>query len=351
MDSYSVTEKAKCAAWYECCTSVVEVQRKFHAEYGRNRKVPDGRTIRRWHELLLTTGSVVTVKRRRSSSARTEENDSRVIEHFEDHPNTSIRRAASSLDMSRSTVQRILHDHHWHPYKVQVVQKLYEEDRENRLQFAQEELARIDADPMHLAELTWSDEAHFHLDGGVNRHNCRFWAQENPHWVKEESMHSPRTTVWAAIWHSGLYGPFFFDETVNKDRYLQMLKSEFWPMVQADGRSNSIIFMQDGAPPHWGLPVRNWLNDQMSQRWMGRGSPNMPWPPRSPDLTPCDFFLWGFLKSKVYQTRPSTIPELKEKITTAFQEVTSEMCQQTAVSYRERLQLVIDNDGGHVEVC
>ena len=87
---------------------------------------------------------------------------------------------------------------------------------------------------MHLAELTWSDEAHFHLDGGVNRHNCLYWAPENPQWVVEQSLHSPRTTAWAAIWQGGVYGPFFFDGTVNKERYLQMLQKEFWPVVVAE---------------------------------------------------------------------------------------------------------------------
>ena len=81
--------------------------------------------------------------------------------------------------MSRSTIQRILHGLEWHPYKVQIVQRLYEEDFKNRLEFAQEELMRIHADPTHLAELTWSDEAHFHLDGGVNRHNCSYWSPES----------------------------------------------------------------------------------------------------------------------------------------------------------------------------
>ena len=38
------------------------------------------------------------------------------------------------------------------------------------------------------------------------------------------------------------------------------------------------------------------------------------WPPRSPDLTPCDFFLWGYLKSKVYQTAPSDIQDLTQRI-------------------------------------
>ena len=52
----------------------------------------------------------------------------RVEQHFEEDPHTSIRRAAHVLDMSRSTVQRILHGLKWHPYKVQIVQRLYEED-------------------------------------------------------------------------------------------------------------------------------------------------------------------------------------------------------------------------------
>ena len=54
---------------------------------------------------------------------------------------------------------------------------------------------------------------------------------------------------------------------------------------------NNVIFMQDEAPPHWGLQVQEWLNETPTLRWMGHGSPNMPWPPRSPDLTPYDYFM------------------------------------------------------------
>jgi inhibitor of nuclear factor kappa-B kinase subunit alpha len=38
------------------------------------------------------------------------------------------------------------------------------------------------------------------------------------------------------------------------------------------------------------------------------------WPARSPDLNPCDFYLWGNLKQKVYKTNPNTIEEPKENI-------------------------------------
>jgi len=38
------------------------------------------------------------------------------------------------------------------------------------------------------------------------------------------------------------------------------------------------------------------------------------WPARSPDLSPCDFFLWGYLKEKVFKIRPRSLEDLKERI-------------------------------------
>ena len=49
-----------------------------------------------------------------------------------------------------------------------------------------------------------------------------------------------------------LFGKFFFLETVNSERYLEMLSSQFWPSVQQQNLQNDLIFMQDGAPSHWG---------------------------------------------------------------------------------------------------
>ncbi|GBM20352.1 hypothetical protein AVEN_195900-1 [Araneus ventricosus] len=50
--------------------------------------------------------------------------------------------------------------------------------------------------------------------------------------------------------------------------------------------------------------VRDFLNRELPHRWRGRAGlddiPLLPWPLRSPDLTPCDFFLWGHVKDKVY---------------------------------------------------
>ena len=50
------------------------------------------------------------------------------------------------------------------------------------------------------------------------------------------------------------------------------------------------IFHQDGAAAHYSLRVRTWLHNKRPENWIGRGGP-VEWPARSPDLTPCDFFL------------------------------------------------------------
>jgi len=44
----------------------------------------------------------------------------------------------------------------------------------------------------------------------------------------------------------------------------------------------------------------------------------MQWPPRSPDLTPCEFFLWGFVKDTVFvPPLPANLQDLRNRITAA----------------------------------
>ncbi|CAH0395505.1 unnamed protein product [Bemisia tabaci] len=72
------------------------------------------------------------------------------------------------------------------------------------------------------------------------------------------------------------------------------------------------IFQQDGAPPHYALAVRAYLHNEFPGRWIGRRGP-IEWPPRSPDLSPLDFFLWGHLISVIYQTTPANLAELRQR--------------------------------------
>jgi hypothetical protein len=62
--------------------------------------------------------------------------------------------------------------------------------------------------------------------------------------------------------------------------------------------SRELHFMHDGAPAHFSLISRRYLNRKFPGRWIGRGGP-IAWPLRSSDLNPLDFFLWRHLKSLV----------------------------------------------------
>ena len=57
------------------------------------------------------------------------------------------------------------------------------------------------------------------------------------------------------------------------------------------------------------------------------------WPPRLPDLNPCDFFLWGYLKAKVYEQRPQTLEALKEAIRQEVAAITPEMILKVMDNY------------------
>ncbi|GBM23639.1 hypothetical protein AVEN_117389-1 [Araneus ventricosus] len=112
-----------------------------------------------------------------------------------------------------------------------------------------------------------------------------------------------------------IVGPFLFEEIgpsgpvackVNETRYESLLLNQLIPALQQRGCVESTIFMQDGAPPHIATPLKQLLNLHFrNDRIISRHFPTT-WPPRSLDLNPCDFWLWGYLKHVVYGVRLRT---------------------------------------------
>ena len=106
------------------------------------------------------------------------------------------------------------------------------------------------------------------------------------------------------------------------------LLQELYVAPQLEEFQPWIIFQQDGAPPHWGSYVRRFLDATFPNRWIGRDGPT-PWPPRSPDITPLDFLLWGFVKDKVFSTPIPDTTNLNARITDAFAAITKDMLGNT----------------------
>ena len=111
-----------------------------------------------------------------------------------------------------------------------------------------------------------------------------------------------------------------------------------------------LYFQQDGAPAHYAVSVRKWLDEQFPDRWIDRRG-FVEWPARSPDLTPLDFFLWGILKnqSSKISDKPKTVNNLKENIINALKDITLEMCKKVTDSIIKRCHHCIANNGLHFE--
>jgi len=79
----------------------------------------------------------------------------------------------------------------------------------------------------------------------------------------------------------------------------------------------------------------------MSHRFTERHEGGKLWPPHSPDINPCDFFLCGFLKGKVFQRRPENVAQLRAHIVKLCRAFSEDLCRKVVTNARVRLQEVV----------
>lgn len=269
----------------------------------------------------------------RQRTGRSDENIEKVKTIIQETPTKSVRNVFREVDsnISSSSVYRILkYDLKFTPYKISIMQHLKD------------------------TVIWFSDEAHFTLDGHVNKQNMRFWGTSKPDFYAERPLHSSKITVWAALSSTGIIGPFFYEEdgettTVTSQRYLTILKTKFLPKLRRRYvEMNNVWFQQDGATPHTAKIVLEWLAEKFGEHFISLRS-NIEWPPHSPDLNPLDFFLWGYLKDRVYSPPPQDTSALKMSIRREIQRITVDSCKNVIRNFRDRMRLVTEKHGGHLE--
>ena len=296
------------------------------------------------------TGSVADDKRTgRPVTTTTAENQERVAQHLVETPETSTRRGGLELDLSHTSYRRIVKRLKFKPYIPRVIHGLLEDDPDRRLQYCEMMLDEYRHDDTLFSRIIFSDEAQFKLNGLVNRHNSVYYDTVNPHITYEQQLNQPGVIVWAGMSSFGMFGPYFFEGNVTGEAYLNMLRDYFVPGLRntyEQAEFDTCYFQQDGAPPHYTLAVRNYLEEQFQGRVIGRRG-NIEWPPRSPDLTPLDFFVWGYVKDMVYAKKPRTLNELRREIENVFEhlEINGRMLKTVIESIPDRLQDCI-NAGG-----
>ncbi|GFU00500.1 histone-lysine N-methyltransferase SETMAR [Trichonephila clavipes] len=176
----------------------------------------------------------------------------------------------------------------------------YDQARRRFVEWAQNEIAVV---PDFHKRILFSNEAHFWLNGYVNKQNCRIWSKANPQVYVETPLHPEKLT-------------------------------ELW-------------FQQDGATCHTARATIDLLKDTFGDRLISRFGP-VNWPPRSCDLTPLDYFLWGYVKSLVYADKPQTLEHLEDNIRRVIADIWPQMLEKVIENWTSRLDYIRASRGSHI---
>ncbi|GFT66309.1 DUF4817 domain-containing protein [Trichonephila clavipes] len=145
--------------------------------------------------------------------------------------------------------------------------------------------------------ILFSDDAHFWLNGYVNKQNCRIWSEANPQVYVETPLHPEKLNC-----------------------------LELW-------------FQQDGATCHTARATIDLLKDTFGDRLISRFRP-VNWPPRSCDLTPLDYFRWSYVKSLVYEDKPQTLDHLEDNIRRVIADIRPQMLEKVIENWTSRLDYI-----------
>ncbi|GFS50714.1 putative DD41D transposase [Trichonephila clavipes] len=191
-----------------------------------------------------------------------------------------------------------------------------------------------------------------HLNGYVNKQKCRIWSEGNPQVYVETPFHLEKLTVWCALWAGGIIGTYFFknDEghnvTVGTWRYRAMITNFFIPELN-NHDVQELWFQQDGATCHTARATIDLLKDTFGDRLISRFR-HVNWPPRSCDLTPLDYFLWGYVKSLVYADKPQTLDHLEDNIRRVIADIRPQMLEKVIENWTSRLDYIRASRGSHM---
>ena len=344
--------------------SIHAAQLQFKERF-RCREFPVHSMIYRWVNKFRTHGTVHNLNRKdtsrqsysgRPKSSRTPHNVAAVRDSVVRSPSKFVRRRSQELGINRESVRRILiADLNLYPYRIQIKQKLTLDDMRKRVIMCQWFCDKIDAVPDFLDNVWFSDEAYFLLSGHVNSKNNIFWGSTSPEHCLQRPLHSLKCTAWVAISKHGIIGPFWFEDdnvqcvTINTERYVQVLGK----FRTALGRWREVVrvlqwFQQDGATPHTSKESLAWLQQHFPDRLISRRC-DPQWSPYSPDLNPADFYLWRYLKDRVYANNPQSIPDLKAAITAVIRAIPREECGRVIENFARRIQVCLQRRGAHFE--
>ena len=145
-------------------------------------------------ETKFTLLDIPVPKRRRIT--RSEEIIAVASASIQNEPNQSIPRRSQELAIAQTTLRRIMRkDLGLHAFKIKLTQKLKPLDHLKRRNFSNWVLPKLEENEEFHRKIIFSDEAHFWLNGFINKQNMRYWSATNPNVLLETPLHPQKVTV------------------------------------------------------------------------------------------------------------------------------------------------------------
>ncbi|CAM4816947.1 unnamed protein product [Rotaria magnacalcarata] len=286
-------------------------------------------TIKLWIKKVRNTGSIgLSSPPGRPHTARTTANILKAKQRL-DQKRVSTRRLSAEMNISKSSIHRILH-----------VQK------KKRVKFANWVLNNYTKSD--ITRWLFSDEKYFDLNGVYNNQNDRIWAISREEADKRGAIYETtkfpvKVMVWLGVCSEGLSVPVIFEGgSMDAQRYIDKVLSialecgnemlgEHW------------TYQQDGARPHIHYRIQKCCIDHFPSF-----TSKDRWPPNSPDLCPFDYSLWNELAKLMNWKKITTKELLIQEIKHSVKKIEKEKILNSVNDFTKRLRIIKETGGEYV---
>ena len=230
-------------------------------------------------------------------------------------------------------------------YNMHIAPSFTKEESDHRKSACIDLLQHIKS-PNFVNNIVFCSEATFFVSGYVNKHNCQIWGLDKPSSFSPAAIKTEKVTVWCGLARNGVYGPLFFRESLTDEHYVSLLQECFVPSLNKE-QLETMVFQHDDAPIHASIHAKLLLDKIFCQRWIGTQGP-IRWPEKSPDLSPCDFFLWGYIKTTLATKEYNSLQELEGCIDDICKNISAKRLQKVFETFTTRISQCIQIKGGAI---
>jgi histone-lysine N-methyltransferase SETMAR len=345
-------EKIEYRSYIKTCTingkSAKEITKDLTDAYGD--QAPKYSTVSKWIKLFREGREDLEDDPRsgRPKTTLTKSNIDLVRRLIEANPHISYDQIEAATSINRFSINQIVHDHlkmrkltsRWIPHE------LTNQNRQLRVEICRENLAKISEAKLRLSDIITGDESWFYWRQIGKKQSNMCWVGEgqNPKTVVKRGRFEKKNMFCIFFRASGpvLSHCVKLQRSITSDYYIENCLE---PIVKAMKKqrkkcgAKNLKLLHDNARPHTTQDVTTYLNDEKISI--------IRHPPYSPDLAPCDFWLFDEIKGRLRDARSQK--SLQIQITKILSSIPKEEYQKAFNKWVERMELCVEHNGEYFE--